>query len=73
MTYAELMSSTKAQLQAMLAIGYLPKPTAAERIAINEHLTYRNALEAYSADVANKASAGPGSTPPGNPPPPPIP
>lgn len=38
-----------------------------------EHVDYRNDLIAYGDSVKTLAKAGPGSNPPGNPPPPPLP
>lgn len=38
-----------------------------------EHVTYRTSLVTYGEGVLDSAEFGPGSNPPGNPPPPPNP
>lgn len=68
-TYAEMMGLSKSGIQAAIAN---PATNPLDLPKLNNHLTYRNDLETYSGDVASKASAGPGSFPPGNPPPPPA-
>ena len=40
---------------------------------INGHVTYRTNLQTYGEEAVSKAKYGPGSNPPGNPPPPPTP
>ena len=67
-TYSQKMAATAVALQSYR--NGLP-PGDPEIPTIDTHLQYRTDLNNYGNDVKNASKLGPGSNPPGNPPPPP--
>jgi hypothetical protein len=67
-TYSQLMEASESTLETWMESADNDTATKA-----TTHKTYRSALTTYADDVLEKAAFGPGSNPPGNPPPPPNP
>lgn len=71
-THEQLLAMSRAQLEALIAVGAVPKLNIPDRQKVLEHISYCDAVVAWGETVKGRGTNGP-RTGLDTPPPPPTP